>query len=163
GAAVVAVRENAGARTLGYIGAVPSAPQVDGAFDEWTALSADGSNDVTPRPNPDIDVARYGAQHGGTSTFLYTAVLDRMHLGPPLKPVGLGEDGLRIFLDIDNSTWSGYSIGGIGADRLVEIRGKDRAVTQSALLAFSGSFPGQWAWTPVSPITVALGYHAVEL
>src|SRR5207245_10718791 len=32
GAAVVALRENAGARTLGYIGVVPPAPQVDGAF-----------------------------------------------------------------------------------------------------------------------------------
>src|SRR5213594_1654195 len=41
GAPVVALRENAGARTLGYIGVVPSAPQVDGAFDEWSALSAD--------------------------------------------------------------------------------------------------------------------------
>src|SRR5437879_7742875 len=68
-----------------------------------------------------------------------------------------------MFLDIDNSTFSGYSIGGIGADRLVEIRGKDGAVTQSALLAFTGSFPGQWDWTPLSPVTVALGYHAVEL
>src|SRR5207247_8254775 len=51
---------------------------------------------------------------------------------------------------------------GIGADRLVEIRGKDGTVTQSALLSFSGSFPGQWDWTPLSPVTVALGYHAVE-
>src|SRR2546426_343796 len=254
GAAVVAVRENAGARTLGYIGAVPSAPQVDGAFDEWTALSADGSNDVTPRPNPDIDVARYGAQHGGTSTFLYTDVLGRslrgtpvperpqpvplrntsapadtdrdtvpdvvdsmpldfnndgipdaqtngdydgdgitdygfpggtdywlnttipstfpapyagrsvsVYIGPDNRPPVPGDDAIRIFLDIDNSTFSGYSIGGIGADRLVEIRGKDGTVTQSALLAFTGSFLGQWTWTPLAPVTVALGYHAVEL
>src|SRR5207245_6159697 len=84
GAAVVALRENAGARTLGYIGVVPSVPQVDGAFDEWSALSADGSNDVAPRPNPDIDVGRYGAQHGGTSTFLYTDVLGRIFQGTPV-------------------------------------------------------------------------------
>src|SRR5438034_613992 len=51
----------------------------------------------------------------------------------------------------------------IGADRLVEIRGKDGTVTQTALLAFTGSYPGQWAWTPLAPVTVALGYHAVEL
>src|SRR5881409_3072993 len=254
GAAVVAVRENAGARMLGYLGVVPSAPQVDGAFDEWTALSADGSNDVAPRPNPDIDVARYGAQHGGTSTFLYTDVLGRIlrgtpvpetpqpvplqntsgpadtdrdtvpdvvdsmpldfnndgipdaqtngdydgdgitdygfpggtdywlnttipstfpapyagrsvsvYIGPDNRPPLLGDDVIRIFLDIDNSTFSGYSIGGIGADRLVEFRGKDGTVTQSALLAFTGSYPGQWAWTPLAPVTVALGYHAVEL
>ena len=85
------------------------------------------------------------------------------HAAKCVLKVALGDDVLRIFLDIDNSTWSGYPIGGIGADRLVEIRGKDGAVTQSALLAFSGSFPGQWAWTPVSPVTVALGFHAVEL
>src|SRR5881296_594501 len=254
GAAVVALRENAGARTLGYIGVVPSAPQVDGAFDEWSALSADGLNDVTPRPNPDIDVGRYGAQHGGTSTFLYTDVSGRIlrgtpvpeapqpvplqntsgpadtdrdtvpdvvdsmpldfnndgipdaqtngdydgdgitdygfpggtdywlnttipstfpapyagrsvsvYIGPDNRPPVPGDDAIRIFLAIDNSTFSGYSIGGIGADRLFEIRGKDGTVTQSALLAFTGSFPGQWAWTPLAPVTVALGYHAVEL
>src|SRR5213593_493405 len=254
GAAVVALRENAGSRLVGYLGVVPSAPQVDGAFDEWSALSADGSNDVTPRPNPDIDVARYGAQHGGTSTFLYTDVFGRIlrgtavpetpqpvplqntsgpadtdrdtvpdvvdpspldfnndgipdaqtngdydgdgitdygfpggtdywlnttipstfpapyagrsvsvYIGPDNRPPVLGDDAIRIFLDIDNSTFSGYSIGGIGADRLVELRGKDGTVTQAALLAFTGSFPGQWAWTPLAPVTVALGYHAVEL
>jgi len=37
-----------------------------------------------------------------------------------------------------------------------------RRVTQSALLAFSGSFPGQ-GLVPLFPVTVALGYHAVEL
>jgi len=86
-----------------------------------------------------------------------------VYIGPDNRPPALGDDVIRIFLDIDNSTFSGYSIGGIGADRLVEIHGKDGTVTQSALLAFTGSYPGQWDWTPLSPVTVALGYHAVEL
>src|SRR5881396_3581795 len=253
GAGVVSLRENPGARMLGYLGFVPSAPRVDGAFDEWTALSSDTTNDVAPRSNPDIDLGRYGAQRDGTSTFLYTEVTGRLfhgtpvpehpqpvpaqsqgpadtdrdgvpdavdpftfdfnndgipdaqtngdydgdgitdygfpggtdywlnttipstfpapyagrsvslYIGPDNRPPVLGDDVIRIFLDIDNSTFSGYSIGGIGADRLVEIRGKDGTVTQSALLAFTGSFPGQWAWTPLAPVTVALGYHAVEL
>jgi len=253
GAGVVSLRENPGARMLGYLGAVPSTPRVDGAFDEWTSLSSDTTNDVGPRSNPNIDLGRYGAQRSGTSTFLYTDVTGRLfhgtpvpehpqpvpaqsqgpadtdrdgvpdavdpfpfdfnndgipdaqtngdydgdgvtdygfpggtdywlnttipstfpapyagrsvsvYIGPDNRPAVLGDDVIRIFLDIDNSTFSGYSIGGIGADRLVEIRGKDSTVTQSALLAFSGSFPGQWAWTPVAPVTVALGYHAVEL
>jgi len=237
---------------LGYLGFVPSTPRVDGAFDEWTSLSSDTTNDVGPRSNPNIDLGRYGAQRSGTSTFLYTDVTGRLfhgtpvpehpqpvpaqsqgpadtdrdgvpdavdpfpfdfnndgipdaqtngdydgdaivdygfsggtdfwlnttipssfpapyagrlaslYIGPDNRPPVLGEDVLRIFLDLDNSTFSGYSIGGIGADRLVEIRGKDGTVTQSALLSFSGSFPGQWDWTPLSPVTVALGYHAVE-
>ncbi len=86
-----------------------------------------------------------------------------VYIGPTNRPPLLGEDVLRMFLDMDNSTFSGYAIGGVGADRLVEIRGKDGTVTQSALLAFSGSFPGEWSWTAVSPVTVALGYHAIEL
>src|SRR5438552_3591757 len=253
GAGVVSLRENPGARMLGYLGFVPSTPRVDGAFDEWTSLSSDTTNDVGPRSNPNIDLGRYGAQRSGTSTFLYTDVTGRLfhgtpvpehpqpvpaqsqgpadtdrdgvpdavdpfpfdfnndgapdaqtngdydgdgitdygypartdyslnatipntfpapyagrsvsvYIGPDNRPVVLGDDVARIFLDIDNSTFSGYSIGGIGADRLVEIRGKDGTVTQSALLAFTGSFPGQWAWTPLAPVTVALGYHAVEL
>src|SRR5438034_5072507 len=39
----------------------------------------------------------------------------------------------------------------------------DGTVPQSALLAFTGPYPGQWDWAPLSPVTVALGYHAVEL
>jgi len=251
---VVALRENPGVRALGYLGVVPVAPRVDGAFDEWNALSADPTNDVAPRGNPDIDLTHYGALQNGTATFLYAGVSGRIlagtstpenpreappqnstsladtdrdgvpdtadpmpydfnndgtpdaqtncdvdgdgiidygcpggtdywlnttipstfpapyagrsvsvYIGPDNRPPVLGDDAIRMFLDIDNNTFSGYSIGGIGADRLVELRGKDGTVTQSALLAFSGSFPGQWAWTPVAPVTVALGYHAVEL
>ncbi|HYY47149.1 MAG TPA: zinc ribbon domain-containing protein, partial [Thermoplasmata archaeon] len=253
GAGVISLRENPGARSLGYLGFVPSGPRVDGAFDEWTALSSDGMGDVGPRNNPDIDLRAYGAQRAGGSTFLYTDVTGRIfhgtptpelpkqappqaqgaadtdrdgvpdpldpfpldfnndgipdartngdydgdgvtdygfpggtdywlnttipatfpapyagrvvsvYIGPDNRPPALGEDVIRIFLDLDNSSFSGYSIGGIGADRLVELRGKDGTVTQSALLGFSGSFPGEWAWTPLTPVTVALGYHAVEL
>src|SRR2546427_398055 len=251
---VVALRENPGPRALGYLGLVPSTPRVDGGFHEWKALSADSTDDVAPRANPNIDLTHYGGLHNGTSTFLYAEVLGRilggtatpenprqapplnstptadtdrdgvpdvadptpydfnndgvpdtktncdvdgdgiidsgcpggtdywlnttipsnfsapyagrfvsLYIGPDNRPPVLGDDAIRLFLDIDNSTFSGYSIGGLGADRLVELRGKDGTVTQAALLAFTGSFPGQWAWTPIAPVTVALGYHAMEL
>src|SRR5438034_10434025 len=84
GAGVVSLRENPGARMLGYLGFVPSTPRVDGAFDEWTSLSSDTTNDVAPRSNPDIDLARYGAQRSGTSTFLYTDVTGRLFHGTPV-------------------------------------------------------------------------------
>src|SRR5881392_1249514 len=251
---VVALHENPGPRALGYLGVIPATPRVDGGFDEWTAASADPTNDVMPRANPNIDLTHYGGLHSGTATFLsaetsgrilggtptpanpqqaplqnstsladtdrdgvpdafdpmpydfnndgildaqtncdvdgdgiidygcsggtdywlnttipgsfpapYAGRIVSVYIGPDNRPPTLGEDTIRIFLDIDNSTFSGYSIGGIGADRLVEFRGKDGTVTQTALLAFTGSYPGQWAWTPLAPVTVALGYHAVEL
>ncbi|HYV08445.1 MAG TPA: hypothetical protein VEL81_02575 [Thermoplasmata archaeon] len=254
GGAVVAARDLPGARTLGYIGGAPPTPRIDGGFDEWTAASADPTNDVSPASNPDIDLARYGSQSDNGTLYLYSDVTGRiltgtpvprppqaapppgtqppadtdrdavpdsvdpmpydfnndgvpdaqtsgdydgdgftdygfpggtdywlnttipatfpppyagrvvsLYIGPTDRPPLLGEDVVRLFLDIDNSTWSGYAIGGIGADRLVEIRGKAGQVTQSALLSFAGSFPGQWSWSPVSPVTVAVGYHALEL
>src|SRR5439155_2994906 len=58
---------------------------------------------------------------------------------------------------------STYSIGGSGAVLLVAFRGKNGAVPQSPLLSFSGSFPGECSWPALSPVTVATGYHAVEL
>src|SRR2546426_3824990 len=213
---VVALRENPGPRSLGYLGVVPTTPRVDGGFDEWTALAADPTNDVTPRINPDIDLTHHGGLHSGTATFLYAEVSGRIlggtptpanpqqaplqnstsladtdrdgvpdavdpmpydfnndgtpdvqtncdvdgdgiidygcsggtdywlnttipgsfpapyagrlvsvYIGPDNRPAALGEDVVRIFLDVDNSTFSGYSIGGIGADRLVEIPGED--------------------------------------
>src|SRR5436309_2713207 len=251
---VFALHENPGPRALGYLGVIPATPRVDGGFDEWTAASADPTNDVMPRANPNIDLTHSGGLHSGTATFLYGEVSGRIlggtptpanpqqaplqnstsladtdrdgvpdafdpmpydfnndgildaqtncdvdgdgiidygcsggtdywlnttipgsfpapyagrlvsvYIGPDNRPPTLGEDLVRIFLDIDNSTLSGNSIGGIGADRHVELRGKDGAVTQSTRLAFSGSFPGEWSWTALSPVTVATGYHAVEL
>ncbi|HWM52584.1 MAG TPA: ATPase domain-containing protein, partial [Thermoplasmata archaeon] len=84
GATVVSLRENPGARMLGYLGLVPSTPRVDGAFDEWNALSSDTTNDVAPRSNPDIDLGRYGAHRNGTSTFLYADVTGRLFHGTPV-------------------------------------------------------------------------------
>lgn len=253
-APAVGLRENPGARLLGYLGSVPATPRVDGAFAEWTSPSIDSPGDVTPRENDAIDLVRQSAIENGGSSYLYADVTGRIFLGtsvpeapkptpvpgPPVpadtdrdtvpdtidplpldfnndgiadadsngdydgdlildygfvggtdtwlnttlpgtfpppyagravsvyigpteRPPSIGEDALRFFLDLDNSTGSGYVISGIGADRLVEVRGKDREVSQSGLLAFTGSFPGEWSWSPISPVAGAVGYHAVEL
>ena len=251
---VVSLRTLPSAESLGYVGAVPSGPRVDGAFAEWSSAASDALGEASTAGNPSIDLARYGSASNGSTTYLYADVSGRIftgtsqpvtasavpatnatsppdtdrdtvpdtidpmpfdfnndgipdaqtnsdydgdgitdygfpggtdywlnttlpanfpapyagllvsvYIGPTYKPPLLGEDVLRIFVDTDNSTWTGYSINGLGADRLVEIRGKDGLVTQSAILSFSGSFPGEWSWSPVSPVTVATGYHAVEL
>ena len=81
GAGVVGLREIPGPRTVGYLGIVPSGPRVDGGFDEWTALSADGTSDVSPRSDPSIDLSGYGARRGGAFTYFYTDVTGRILQG----------------------------------------------------------------------------------
>lgn len=156
----------------------PADSDRDTVPDGSDSLPLDFNNDGVPdgSTNGDYDgdlILDYGFA-GGTDTWLNTTLPGTfpppyggrpvsVYIGPTEEPPALGEDAFRLFLDLDNSTSSGYLIAGIGADRLVELRGKDGQVTQSALLAFSGSFPGQWSWTPISPVTAAAGHHALEL
>ncbi len=146
--------------------------------DTLDPMPFDFNNDGTPdaRTNGDYDgdgITDYGFP-GGTDAWLnttlpasfpapYAGLSVSVYIGPTVRPPALGEDVLRFFLDIDNRTSTGFSIGGIGADRLVEIHGKDAQVSQSALLAFTGSYPGEWSWSAISPVTVATGARAVEL
>jgi len=140
-------------------------------------LPSDFDNDGVPdaNSNGDVDsdgVADFGPE-GGTDEWLTTTIPDAfpapyagksvsVYIGPNNRPVVIGEDVLRFFFDTDNRTLSGFAIAGLGADRMVELRGQDGTVTQSAQLAFVGSFPGDWLWTPLSPLTTAVGYGALE-
>jgi len=251
---IVAVRTSPVGQWLGYVGSMPSGPQVDGAFGEWSSPSTDPANDPFPRANADIDLLEFGRLADRGSLFLYADVSGRLlagtpvpkspaptpsggppplpdsdrdtvpddfdpypfdfnndaipdgqsagdydqdgitdygitggtdywlnttiptnfqvpyggrvvsvYIGPTSRPAIVGEDALRIFLDLDNSSWSGYAIGGLGADRLVEVRGQNGEVSSAGLFSFAGSYPGDWVWNPLSPLTVALGYHAIEL
>jgi len=86
-----------------------------------------------------------------------------VYIGPTNRPFVLGEDVLRFFLETDNRTSSGYAIGGIGADHVVEVRGKDGLATKAAVLGFTGSYPGDWSWTPEAPVIAATGFRAIEI
>ena len=142
-----------------YSGNASAPPDTDrdGVPDSVDPMPYDFNNDGIPdvQTNCDVDgdgITDYGCL-GGTDYWLNTTIPNTfpapyagrsvsVYIGPTNKPPVIGDDVLRVFLDLDNSTGTGYSIGGIGADRLVEIRGKEGAVTQTALLAFAGSFPG---------------------
>src|SRR3989475_10442213 len=70
---------------------------------------------------------------------------------------------LRVFVDLDNVTWSGYSIGGLGADRMVEVSGTAGRVRTAGLYAFAGNYPGEWSWLPLANVSFALGAKRVEV
>jgi len=134
----------------------------------------DGTSDAEANGDVDRDgITDYGFA-GGTDQWLnatipaafpapYAGKSVTVYIGPNNRPVVIGDDVLRFFFDTDNRTLSGFAIAGLGADRMIELRGTNGVVTQSAVLAFNGSFPGDWAWRALSPVTVATGYQAIEL
>src|SRR2546428_12352157 len=59
-------------------------------------------------------------------------------VAPPPPPVN-GPDTIRFFLDSDGNASTGYAVGGLGADYLVEISGKAGLIASSIAMRFSGS------------------------
>jgi len=65
--------------------------------------------------------------------------------GPvPLKR-NAAEDVLQIFVDSDDRDTMGFTVAGIQADRLVEVRGRNARVTSSGLFVWNGV---TWNWEP---------------
>src|SRR5881396_3585949 len=58
-AGVSLVGPQTAARSLAYIGAIPSTARIDGGFDEWTNAMPDALGDVTPPGGADLDISRY--------------------------------------------------------------------------------------------------------
>jgi len=248
--AVVTLVTDTAAEALGYLGQIPAAHVVDGAFAEWTNETADGAGEATTGGNPSIDLDRFGAVFGATNLTFHAAVrgpafagtvlttstgkpsegavappdrdrdtvpdgIDQnpddfdndgttdalangdhdgdglidytfggpdvwlnttipatypapyggrnvtVFIGPVALPPAIGEDRLRLFVDADNVSATGFYVRGIGADYLVEILGREGALSAAVLSSHSGS-PGAWAWTVVSDVTAKLGYTQLE-
>src|SRR3989441_10276246 len=150
----------------------------DGVPDSVDPMPYDFNNDGTPDSDSGGDydgdgILDYG-QPGGTDWWLNTTIpasfpapyanrTVSVYIGPSQEPYRSPDDILRIFIDRDDSTGTGYGIGSIGADRLVEISGDAGFVRASGFFAFSGTYPGAWNWTRVSNVSYALGFDSLEL
>src|SRR2546426_718586 len=174
----------AGPANLGYIGTVPARPVVDGAFGEWQNITGDPIGDEQPGWNPDIDLTGYEFQGFANETYFMARVLGTSLNGtmvpalnpayvppstgtgngtvaPPPPPVN-GTDTIRFFLDSDGNASTGYAVGGLGADYLVEISGKAGLIASSMAMRFSGSGLTAWNWTYLGPASAAKAGSHVE-
>jgi len=86
-----------------------------------------------------------------------------VYIGPVERPLRSPYDILRVFVDLDNRSATGYAIAGLGADRLVEVGGTQGVVGAAQMFEFSGTYAGQWSWTPRSGASVALGFSRLEV
>jgi photosystem II stability/assembly factor-like uncharacterized protein len=92
--------------------------------------------------------------YAGTQVSLFIGIVEK----PPVR----GEDIVRVFIDTDQCVDTGYSHQGLGADYLVDVRGRDGAIRESILSSHSGN-PGTWKWEPLGDIEIAKHWSQIEL
>jgi hypothetical protein len=178
------VSPSAGPESLAYVGGVPAGVRVDGGFADWLNVTSDPAADVQPIWDSDIDLSAYSFQGSGGSAYFTARVVGHAlngtlvpALNPAYTPPGNGSsngtvgprpppvngtDALLFYLDEDGSTATGYRVGGMGADYLVEITGKGGAILSSVALRFNGSGAWDWSWSPLGTAAAAKDGSRVE-
>ena len=132
-----------------YVQSMPAGHAVDGIFADWTGIVSD-PDDMGPAS---VDLRGSAVDLDGDAFFYVRTEADVLAGGflpearlrpPPFAGNGSAsgtfpiprrttEDVLRIYLDTDDRDGLGFPIGGIVADRLVEVKGRAGRVTARAV------------------------------
>jgi hypothetical protein len=108
----------------------------DGDFGDWSGKTLYDDGPGTGATSADLDIVRYGAARSDGNMHFYVKVAGRM-LSEATS--GKGVDTFNIFIDTDGNAATGYRLGGIGAERRLEIFGWEGIVRGSSLYQFSGT------------------------
>jgi uncharacterized repeat protein (TIGR01451 family) len=93
--------------------------RIDGNFGDWARFPAYMQSPADPTPNPAVHLLAVKVVSQDRDLFVYAKVQGLMFQG-----TGVSEtDSIFAFVDEDNSRTTGYPIGDLGADSLVEITG----------------------------------------
>jgi len=138
-----------GERLAAYANAAPTGIRIDGAFGDWNAVTK--GLDPADQANPGIDIRQHAAVNGTANAYFYLKTDDTGKMmggsnvpsvrskpsgtpGQPGTPAPLmkvsGEDMTRIYID---TVSGGQNIGGIGADYLIEIKGRNGQIASRVL------------------------------
>ncbi|MEE9506127.1 MAG: ATPase domain-containing protein [Thermoplasmata archaeon] len=130
----------------------------------------DFDNDGTPDISEGGDVDNDGVPDwpGGSDQWLETTVQSRevrIYIGPIAPPPVLrGEDTVRIYIDSDKDAMTGYFVGDLGADYLVEIAGKNgEPLEDRSIMRQHVGGPGSWQWVTVGDANIALDLQNMEV
>lgn len=160
-----------------YISSAPSSIVIDGAFGDWEGRTTLDTDSVW-MDNPDIDIDEVAAVNESTDSYFYVRVEGEMCGGsfvPVIKtlPSGgggtviptkkTGEDILRIYVDADLSSSTGFGVSAgpkiIGADYRMEVKGLGGKIVSRSLSQYAG---GQWN-SVTAAIDAANDLHRIEL
>src|SRR3989454_8707548 len=133
---------------------------IDGSVGDWkpAAIAA-----LTSRTglNPNVDIVRFGVADNVDYLAFFAEVNGTALRGGDSPPT---MDTFRFFIDTDRDASTGYRVGGLGADRLVEISGWQGAVNLSSVYEWdTNRNPADWrGWIKAAPITAATSAGRLE-
>ncbi|TMA02501.1 MAG: hypothetical protein E6J97_01350, partial [Methanobacteriota archaeon] len=110
--------------------------RIDGQFGDWASQPTEAMGPGATL-NPNIDVVRFGMVNNLGPYAFYVQVAGSALAGGGPSPGTM--DTVRIFVDIDASSATGYRIDGLGADRLIGISGHGGTVLSSTLWEFDSN------------------------
>ncbi|UCE90834.1 MAG: zinc ribbon domain-containing protein [Methanobacteriota archaeon] len=119
---------------------------VDGDFSEWSDVDMHAMR-VEASSSPSIDVDEWAVRADANDLYLYVKTEGDI-LASSLA------SSFYLFVDIDDSGSSGYVVGSLGADYLMELDGWDGSVESSALLSFDDGDEHDWnAWAQMGSLS----------
>jgi hypothetical protein len=162
-----------------YVGQLPPGKVIDGLFGDWPSAVGD-TDTATPRRRA-LNILGRDGNVSGNRVSLYGqfegVVLEGGHApGKPTKPrppesgngsqsapggplpVVVGLDYVRFYLATDSATPGGYDVGGVSADRLLEVRGRNGRVRDASTFRFTGA-----SWVRESALDVGVGADRIEV
>ncbi|MCX8173453.1 MAG: right-handed parallel beta-helix repeat-containing protein [Thermoplasmata archaeon] len=158
--------------------------RVDGSFEDWRSVEkTTKARDLSVPDN--IDIAEYATVETGINVAFYAKVYGCMLSGDPRyivetpseNPVYVshqretaipntnGRDVAYVFVDTDNSPATGFKPSpnfAVGADKAIEIVGKNGRIEASRVLSFAGIVQQEWTWTVGESVAAATDGKHVE-
>ncbi len=108
--------------------------RIDGDFSDWAGLPAYADSPTDQMQNPDVNLVAVKAVTQDRNLFAEAQVQGLLFQGPAANET----DSIFFFMDEDNNRLTGYPIGDIGADSLVEVYGwRDLSTTQHGVSTFT--------------------------
>jgi hypothetical protein len=157
----------------------PMGKVIDGIFGDWTSPVAD--TDPAPPRRRSLDLLNRDGNLSGNQVFLYARLggdvleggitpskpakptssgggnsTQAAPAGPPTPLVGM--DYVRFYVDTDSATSAGYEIGGVSADRLIEVRGRGGRLRDAIAYRIVGT-----AWVREAVADAGVGVDQIEV
>jgi len=146
---------------VSYLAAPPTLGQVsiDGSFDDWAGTRSfrDAGADVAYAPS---DLLSFRLHRFDTTLSAYVEANGTLFTGRPPD----GVDAVLLFVDSDADPSSGYSIGALGADYLLEVWGWNDTLQGNALASWRGGDRDDFAgFVPAGDVLAAVRDRVLEM